>query len=74
MSVMSDDEFEVEEILDTRQSGATVEYLVKWSEGDPTWEPAKNVVPSCQGLIDMLMAKVRFFLFLMVKFPFFSKT
>ena len=58
MSVMSDDEFEVEEILDTRQSGATVEYLVKWSEGDPTWEPAKNVVPSCQELVDMFKAKV----------------
>ena len=55
---MSDDEFEVEEILDTRQSGATVEYLVKWSEGDPTWEPAKNVVPSCQELVDMFKAKV----------------
>ena len=58
MSVMSDDEFEVEEILDTRQSGATVEYLVKWSEGDPTWEPAENVVPSCQELVDMFKAKV----------------
>ena len=58
MSVMSDDEYEVEEILDTRQSGETVEYLVKWSEGDPTWEPAKNVVPSCQELVDMFKAKV----------------
>ena len=63
MSGLADDEFYVEDILDTRQSGASVEYLVKWSEGDPTWEPAKNVVPSCQGLIDTLMAKVRFFVF-----------
>ena len=58
MSVMSDDEFEVEEILDTRQSGATVEYLVKWSEGDPTWEPEENVVRSCQELVDIFMKKV----------------
>ena len=58
MSVMSDDEFEVEEILDTRQSGATVEFLVKWSEGDPTWEPEENVVPSCQELVDIFMKKV----------------
>ena len=63
MSGLADDEFYVEDILDTRRSGATVEYLVKWSEGDPTWEPAKNVVPSCQELINMLMAKVRFFCF-----------
>ena len=60
MSVMSDDEFEVEEILDTRQSGATVEYLVKWEgdDGDPTWEPEENVVPSCQELVDIFMKKV----------------
>ena len=64
MSGLADDEYDVEDILDTRRSGATVEYLVKWSHNlGTTWEPEKNVVPSCQGLIDMLMAKVRFFCF-----------
>ena len=71
MSVLSNDEFYVEEILDIRKSGATVKYLVKWSEGDPTWEPKKNVVPSCQELVDNFMAKVRFFVFVVVKFSFF---
>ena len=60
MSVMSDDEFEVEEILDTRQSGATVEFLVKWEgyDGETTWEPEENLVPSCQELVDTFMKKV----------------
>ena len=76
MSVLSNDEFYVEEILDIRKSGATVKYLVKWSsegegEGETTWEPKKNVLPSCQELVDNFMAKVRFFVFVVVKFSFF---
>ena len=58
MSGLADDEFYVEDILDTRQSGASVEYLVKWSEGDPTWEPEENVVPYYQELVDLFMVKV----------------
>ena len=60
MSVLSDDEFDVEEILEIRphSTEATVEYLVKWCEGDPTWEPAQNVIPACQELVDEFMAKV----------------
>ena len=57
---MSDDEYDVEEILEIRphSTEATVEYLVKWCEGEPTWEPAQNVIPSCQQLVDEFMAKV----------------
>ena len=73
MSELSDDEYDVDEILDIREHSteATVEYLVKWCEGDPTWEPAKNVLPTCQGMVDEFMAKVRLDLFLIVKLPYF---
>ena len=45
---MSDEEYEVEKVLDKRvQVGNQVEYLVKWSgyddPDDNTWEPADNL-------------------------------
>ena len=45
---MSDEEYEVEKVLDKRvQVGNQVEYLVKWKgyddPDDNTWEPADNL-------------------------------
>ena len=45
---MSDEEYEVEKVLDKRQKkGGQVEYLVKWKNyddpDDNTWEPADNL-------------------------------
>jgi hypothetical protein len=40
------DEYEVEEILDLRQRGKTVEYLIKWKgypHSENTWEPKKHL-------------------------------
>ena len=47
-SAMSDEEYEVEKVLDKRvQIGNQVEYLVKWKgyddPDDNTWEPADNL-------------------------------
>ena len=46
--VMSDEEYEVEKVLDKRvKKGNSVEYLVKWKNyddpDDNTWEPADNL-------------------------------
>ena len=44
---MSDEEYEVEQILDKRQRKGGMEYLVKWKNfddpDDNTWEPADNL-------------------------------
>ena len=44
---MSDEEYEVEKILDKRQRKTGLEYLVKWKNfddpDDNTWEPADNL-------------------------------
>ena len=45
---MSDEEYEVEKVLDKRvKKGNQVEYLVKWKNyddpDDNTWEPADNL-------------------------------
>ena len=45
---MSDEEYEVEKVLDKRvKKGNAVEYLVKWKNyddpDDNTWEPADNL-------------------------------
>ena len=44
---MSDEEYEVEKVLDKRVKKGQVEYLVKWKNyddpDDNTWEPADNL-------------------------------
>ena len=44
---MSDEEYEVEKILDKRQRKGGMEYLVKWKNfddpDDNTWEPSDNL-------------------------------
>lgn len=44
---MSDEEYEVEKVLDKRTKKGQVEYLVKWKNyddpDDNTWEPADNL-------------------------------
>ena len=44
---MSDEEYEVEKILDKRQRKGGIEYLVKWKNfddpDDNTWEPSDNL-------------------------------
>ena len=45
--IMSDEEYEVEKVLDKRVKKGQVEYLVKWKNyddpDDNTWEPADNL-------------------------------
>jgi len=39
------EEWEVEEILDSRRARGRLQYLVKWRGfADPTWEPEENLV------------------------------
>ena len=46
-AAMSDEEYEVEKILDKRQRKGGMEYLVKWKNfddpDDNTWEPSDNL-------------------------------
>ena len=42
--VESEEEWEVEEILDSRRTRGRLQYLVKWRGfTDPTWEPEENL-------------------------------
>jgi hypothetical protein len=45
MAVVQDNYFEVEDILDSRQRGKQIEYLIRWEgyghEHD-SWEPARH--------------------------------
>ena len=70
---MSDEEYEVEKVLDKRQKkGGQVEYLVKWKNyddpDDNTWEPAdnlkeaKNVIDKFEKVTSML-SKIVFIIF-----------
>ena len=47
LTTMSDEEYEVEKILDKRQRKGGMEYLVKWKNfddpDDNTWEPSDNL-------------------------------
>ena len=47
LAAMSDEEYEVEKILDKRQRKGGMEYLVKWKNfddpDDNTWEPSDNL-------------------------------
>ena len=47
IAAMSDEEYEVEKILDKRQRKGGMEYLVKWKNfddpDDNTWEPSDNL-------------------------------
>ena len=47
VAAMSDEEYEVEKILDKRQRKGGMEYLVKWKNfddpDDNTWEPSDNL-------------------------------
>jgi hypothetical protein len=55
------DEWEVEKILAHRKRGGEWEFLTKWagfSEGEETWEPAKNFIHRISGeLIRYCIAK-----------------
>jgi len=43
--VEGEEEWEVEEILDSRRTRGRLQYLVKWRGfTDPTWEPEGNLV------------------------------
>jgi len=43
--VEGEEEWEVEEILDSRRARGQLQYLVKWRGfADPTWEPKENLV------------------------------
>jgi len=43
--IEGEEEWEVEEILDSRRTRGRLQYLVKWRGfADPTWEPEENLV------------------------------
>ena len=52
---MSDEEYEVEKIIEKRIKKGKVEYYVKWKgwddEGDNTWEPVDNL--DCPVIIQL---------------------
>jgi len=58
---ISDDDYEVERILDRRGKGKKLEYLVKWKnfdkEEDQTWEPMENLTES-KELVDAYEKKL----------------
>jgi len=49
---MTDDDYEVEKVLDKRGAGKKLEYLVKWKNfdriEDQTWEPLENLTESSE--------------------------
>ena len=49
----NEEEYEVEQILDTREKGRKIEYLIHWKgyrHDEDTWEPLKNLT-HCQQLV-----------------------
>jgi len=58
---MSDEEYEVEEILDKRQTKEGMEFLVKWKNfddpDDNTWEPADNLADAEEKIKQFEKAK-----------------
>jgi len=49
----NEEEYEVEQILDTREKGKKIEYLIHWKgygHDEDTWEPIKNLM-NCQQLV-----------------------
>ena len=49
----NEEEYEVEQILDTREKGKKIEYLIHWrgyGHDKDTWEPIKNLT-NCQQLV-----------------------
>ena len=57
---MSDEEYEVEKIIEKRIKKGKVEYYVKWKgwddEGDNTWEPVDNL--DCPVIIQLLLVGI----------------
>ena len=54
----ADQEFEIEDILDHKNPGAYVMYLVLWADGSKTWEPWKNL-NKCQEILKRYKASTR---------------
>jgi hypothetical protein len=53
--VTSDQEYEVEKILDYQEIGGKPRYLVKWenySDAENTWEPKGNLTKNCSDLLE----------------------
>jgi hypothetical protein len=53
--VTSDEEYEVEKILDYQEIGGKPHYLVKWenySDAENTWEPKRNLTKNCSDLLE----------------------
>ena len=49
----NEEEYKVEQILDTRKSKGKIEYLIHWKGyryNEDTWEPIKNLI-NCQQLV-----------------------
>ena len=61
MLVKSDEEYEVERILDKKTISETVHYLVKWKEyntSESTWEPTMNL-RNCARMLQQFEKEMR---------------
>jgi hypothetical protein len=51
--------FYAQQVIDKRKIKNKIEYLIRWEEGENTWEERKNIITDLKELIDEYEAKVK---------------